>query len=189
MKNNNSFSIIALGISVLSLLFIAYVVCLETRFNADWYAIVVGILALLVTVLIGWSIYTVIDFDRRVTKRINKAITDLNIEIKGNIKKESNKIIHITFGLIGLSMYQSGEIITAIEFYTRAIKYADNKEDIVDIEMYLDILSSCIDIVMKNEGRYLIKEDNKNAAYNTVRLIDNPKAEAILEKIKSLPSY
>lgn len=85
MKNNNSFSIIALGISGVSLLASGYIICSDSKFNADWYAIVVGILALLVTVLIGWNIYTVID-----TKNLIKEIHDQSnlVATKADIQYE-----------------------------------------------------------------------------------------------------
>lgn len=36
----------------------------DKRIEADWMGILVGVLSLLVTVLIGWNIYSLIDFNR-----------------------------------------------------------------------------------------------------------------------------
>lgn len=99
---NNSFSIISLAVSVISLLVSSYIICNENRFNADWYAIVIGILSLLVTVLIGWNIYTVIDFKKEIDKMreqnstMQKSIADTLLFTT----KESSKLSIATYSAL-----------------------------------------------------------------------------------------
>lgn len=67
MKNNSGvkgccwsfvISILALGVSCY-----AAFIC-DKRIEADWMGVLVGILALLVTVLVGMNLYTLVDFNR-----------------------------------------------------------------------------------------------------------------------------
>ncbi|MFG5856866.1 hypothetical protein LDB17_01495 [Dysgonomonas sp. Shenzhen-Wh21] len=117
MKNNNSFSIIALGLSGVSLLVSVYIICSENRFNTDWYAIVVGILALLVTVLIGWNIYTVIDFRREtetvkdtiqyITKEFHEQSAGVMLPMMEFYMKKKNEIEPFYRYGLGLLIHQS----------------------------------------------------------------------------------
>lgn len=52
----------ALGLSSIAILLSGYTVFVyDKRIEADWMGILIGILALLVTVLVGWNIYSLID--------------------------------------------------------------------------------------------------------------------------------
>ena len=52
----------------------------------DYMGLIVGILALLVTMLIGWQIWNLIDFDRRVKNKINEDRKKLQREILDEVK-------------------------------------------------------------------------------------------------------
>lgn len=61
MKKEYILSIIAIIVSVIALC----VVCVRnSALDIDWYGALIGVLSLLVTVLIGWNIYTMIDANR-----------------------------------------------------------------------------------------------------------------------------
>lgn len=96
---NNSFSIISLGISAVSLLVSAYIVCSENRFDADWYAIVIGILSLLVTMLIGWNIYQAMSFERRIDQKTKSALLDIGAVFE-NRPKRFNRLSSYLYRLI-----------------------------------------------------------------------------------------
>lgn len=63
-KENIGFSISVAAI-VISVAALCLVACRVEPLTMDWMGILVGVLALLVTVLIGWQIYTFIDIDKR----------------------------------------------------------------------------------------------------------------------------
>lgn len=73
--SSKTIAITSLGVSIISFAFclFALVRCLPTvdvRF--DYLGVIIGILSLLVTTLIGWQIYTIINIDRLVAKAIDK---------------------------------------------------------------------------------------------------------------------
>ena len=76
MKNKNY---LALGISVIALMVSIIAICVAgyraPELSVDYLGVIVGVLALLVTVLIGWNIYTLIDIDR-IRKEISKSRAD-----------------------------------------------------------------------------------------------------------------
>lgn len=70
MKKENwtlGLSIAAFAISVY-----AAFIC-DKRIEADWMGVLVGILALLVTILLGWNIYSAIHLNEIINKKIEKA--------------------------------------------------------------------------------------------------------------------
>lgn len=58
----------------------------RTELDFDYIGLIVGILALLVTMLIGWQIWNLIDFDRRVKNKINEDRKKLQREILDEVK-------------------------------------------------------------------------------------------------------
>lgn len=58
----------------------------------DYIGLIVGILALLVTMLIGWQIWNLIDFDRRVKNKINEDRKNLHEEILKEVKLRDEKL-------------------------------------------------------------------------------------------------
>lgn len=88
---------IAMSIAAILLSIYAVFVC-DKRIEADWMGILVGVLALLVTVLIGWNIYTVIDIkkikdDYEKTKlSIRKEYRKESLEYKGKIDSEVTEL-------------------------------------------------------------------------------------------------
>lgn len=79
-------NLIALCFSIVALMLCFYLLFSERRFDADWGQIITGVLSILVTILIGWQIYTVID-----TKSIVKKLQDENDNLKHRISIDSHK--------------------------------------------------------------------------------------------------
>ena len=67
----------------------------------DYLGLIVGVLSLLVTILIGWNIYTLIDFDSKINKIVNK------------ILNEKSKSVYE--GIIGANI---GQDLEDVKFYT-----------------------------------------------------------------------
>ncbi len=87
-------------------------------YGIDYIGVIIGILSLLVTILIGWNIYTVVDFNRKVNSmghRVHEATNILNAEIN-----------HIIRGYAAFLSAQhqgtQGHISFAIEGYMTAIE-------------------------------------------------------------------
>lgn len=102
--------------------YIAIIISLSTLFlfwfrlepiTAEWMGVLVGILSLLVTVLIGWNIYVLIDFKKNINDAeqkhnylVHHTETSLLIMYKANadIAYEKNNL----FGLINNSIFAIG---------------------------------------------------------------------------------
>ncbi|SBW06399.1 exported hypothetical protein [uncultured Dysgonomonas sp.] len=181
MKNNNSFSIIALGLSGVSLLVSVYIVCSENRFNADWYAIVVGILALLVTVLIGWNIYTVIDFDRRVDKKINGVEALLRNHVNSYVYNTSYQLTVNNFGFIGEVMYATKQYNLSAIYYARALNYA---EKLNNDQRDKIVLFNGLEVAIANCNK-LVQGDQDEIIEN-IRMVNDIRIVQLIHKIKSL---
>ena len=67
---NINWSLISFFISIMALL-ISVIRC--EPLEADWISILIGILSLLVTILIGWQIYTVLDIKRTINEIKSKS--------------------------------------------------------------------------------------------------------------------
>jgi hypothetical protein len=78
-------SLIALCLSILALMLCFYLLFSERRFDADWGQIITGILSFLVTILIAWQIWTVID-----TKDIVKELREENENLLFNIQNDAH---------------------------------------------------------------------------------------------------
>ncbi|WP_276789520.1 hypothetical protein [Paraprevotella xylaniphila] len=48
----------------------------ENDLGFDYLGLIVGVLSLLVTILIGWNIYTLIDFESKINKTVNKILNE-----------------------------------------------------------------------------------------------------------------
>lgn len=71
--------------------------------TADWLGVLVGILSLLVMVLIGWNIYSVIDFNKAKseTEKLNNTIwKEMNRRIGASKHETEMELIRITHFLI-----------------------------------------------------------------------------------------
>ncbi len=81
LKNVNVFPIfISLLSVVISGVSLAIVLSRSTDLGVDYMGLIVGVLALLITILIGWNIYNAIDFrenEKRLESKISKAEQDI----------------------------------------------------------------------------------------------------------------
>lgn len=80
---SNKLSIVTLTISIISILLSSYVILSEKRFDADWGFLITGVLSFLVTILITWQIWSMID-TRNAMKEMehNTKSSELNMSIQ-----------------------------------------------------------------------------------------------------------
>lgn len=87
-RNRNLVSWIALGLSVISIVMSIIAICTSYPHNAelgfDYQGVIVAILSLLVTVLLGWNIYTLIDM-RGIRNDINEISSGASFMIQKNM--------------------------------------------------------------------------------------------------------
>lgn len=80
----------ALGISGVALAISLYAAIRTNPVTWDLLGVLAAILSVLVTILIGWQIYNVISFERKMEKSISKAEDNLKIYVNAQIKNVAN---------------------------------------------------------------------------------------------------
>lgn len=134
MKTSLWFSWLTLVIAAASLCFAGFR-C--EPIEADWAAVLVCILAALVTALIGWQIYNVVDF-KTTSKKLDYAIklaTNLNLEHK-------NFIIYVDaegYSNNADSLYILKCYVDAIEQYIKALQMYSKIETYEQRERYIKL--------------------------------------------------
>ncbi len=115
-------------ISIVSILALCRSFCREAAIGIDYSGILVGILSALVTVLIGWQIYSLIDFSKREEK--NREIIDAHTSIAKNMmenKDRGNYLLNDNLSDIYKNILtddRSSCIYEMIHFKVAAIYYA-----------------------------------------------------------------
>lgn len=98
--------------------------------SADWAALLVSSLALLVTVLIGWQVYVLIDL-RRIKAESDKARRRMEVEITETINRQRIAAEHqLMFIYKALLCVQAGDYVeaakTALQAYERNAALKDS---------------------------------------------------------------
>lgn len=161
----------SLWFSWLILLIAAAALCLSwfrcEPIEADWAAILVGVLAILVTALIGWQVYNVVDLKTTRYKLDGaiKASTDLNAELNNfKIYVDAEAYCNNADNLYILKRYIDAieQCIRALQMYASIENY-EQKGDDIKLGIHVCIANWAVCLIDGN-GRsstdYLSKEDN-----------------------------
>ena len=119
----------------------------QQNLGFDYMGVIVGIFALLVTVLIGWNIYTLIDLkelskkskdmEENFSKTLDSKITELN----NNIKVDMVGVSVVFFGLsVNVHKDLQDKIIDACKTYSK-IKGCGNISSLLSFRIMLSLLS------------------------------------------------
>lgn len=165
-----------LGLSIISLMISVIAVCVATyrtsNLEFDYQGVIVGVLSLLVTVLIGWNIYTLIDIkdtSRKMSKfqmEIDSKTKKLIGETQLNLKVEMMNTVPI------LIAYQTGDLIASIKLMFKEFHENSNNESIAKIMAREYILHNIMGI---------INNDNKDLKKH---FIDDLKGSIRIEEIE-----
>lgn len=168
MKNwiSTTISIAAIGFSIVALAKAAPI----NDLDFDYYGAIIGVLSLLVTLLMGYQIYTVInvkkemDEVRKARDEMDKKLEEKSGKIKQAFREELNNVAPL---IMAISRPQSG-IIENIAFATyKDSKTGELSRDLSSqtILMILDVYASMADSEKKSEK---IAKMAKNVNYDDV---------------------
>lgn len=133
------------AINAISCIILLSVVCPRVKnIGFDYVGIIVAILALLVTLLIGWNIYSIIDLKniRRDYERMEKRVGDNECKRKKQISQLKGMVFGITAELLDVSFNRP---LQSFEYYVYSLRnyiYSDCNEKKVD-----NILNKMKDLV------------------------------------------
>lgn len=111
---SNKISYISLLISIASLVLVGARI---KPIQWDWLGILVGVLALLTTILIGWQIYNVVNFDNE-RKRMKEEVNQIQqrlVDTANHLKQEHNDALYSIMGEMAL-MYNNEANIRDFKF-------------------------------------------------------------------------
>lgn len=156
-------SIVAIILSVISVLFTVGYACVEfpntNELNFDYMGIIISILSILVTVLLGWNIYTLIDL-RRSKEYIDDKLSDYDHEISGGL-----------YQAMGISKFDQGQHYDALFFFMNGIR----EQNDCSKQVYTDNL---INYILR------IKNSNAESLKGTLNEETFEKYKSIIEDCK-----
>lgn len=183
--NGRALGIIALSISLISLISLLVILFnIESiGFCTDYSSLLVGALALITTVLIGFQIANVIQLD----KRFESLEERMNIKIEDSLREQArdsmraariseNDAIGTSLMMLSWSFIEKGELDDALRTLINSLRAFQqgnlNDPDILE-EMH-DVENSLISIADSNEDEWIFRDiDEKNVFIDTVMKIQD----------------
>ena len=158
------------GLSFIAIIFSITAICISyihaKPLSWDIAGVLVGILSMLVTVLIGWQIYTIIDINKRIDNQVNIKIADYKEQAHESKEKEHAHIygqIYLRDGIANIENNRAFAIQSFI-FAAREFHSIEEKTDEVEI---------CIGYIIRllKEGDIITMEETKRAYITTLHEI------------------
>lgn len=174
----------ALGLSIVAMLLSGYAafVC-DKRVEADWMGILVGILALLVTVMLGWNIYSLIDI-RNLRKEISNERTKAYIESERNVATMFMAISDYYYSILaGKQQPESEKIYKYIFNRVSSILHASRINDFETCRVIVKVLFETI-----HPENIEMSEKNKQYLFDLLSDVNEPRKIQRFPELLSLLS-
>lgn len=151
---------------------------IDSNLGFDYMGIIVGVLTILVTVLIGWNIYTIIDYQKEISKtkkELNSIKQDINTLANKTIQERTELFASIQkdFALISLRNYlmrADKSFLSSIFTYT--IKSVICYSYLKDYKQADDLIASLINAIPKETYNSIDNKDKLNIKEITKDIID-----------------
>ena len=156
-----------MSVSALVIALIALGCALFQNWDEDWNSAMFGVsmLAAIVTLLVGWNIFTTININNTIYKEVQKGLSSQ----REDIQDVKNEVISLTFCTIGDDMFKRGQKLESIDYLTRSlIPLFDIKEpDRFDIDRVFHSIS----VVLPTLDEVKVNAENTRWSSNTLDLI------------------
>lgn len=151
---------------------------IDSNLGFDYMGVIVGVLSLLVTVLVGWNIYTIIDYQKEISKtkkELNFIKQDINTLANKTIQERTELFASIQkdFALISLRNYLmrvDKSFLSSIFTYT--IKSVICYSYLKDYKQADDLIASLINAIPKETYNSIDNKDKLNIKEITKDIID-----------------
>lgn len=204
-------SFILVCMNFIALIFSIAALCMThpNQLSFDYIGAIVGILALLVTILIGWNIYSVLDVNRKIEKHIRDVKGKItNMEEKfDNFEKTANDISNKAINnydctvkayvsyLSAYEDYRNKDFSLAINGFLASISEGSQGSHTLPVKISLDALFS----IKKNRGQKVaIYDDCRNNCVEILTSIPNKMLDdmdmkkdeilSLIEYLRNLPT-
>lgn len=200
MKENNDNSSnclawIAISLSVLAVIISGVATCIAAyrtpELGFDYQGVLVGILALLVTTLIGWQIYNIIYVEERVKKSIGNTLGNLNKKIESSTDAAKEEAIGTSLFNLGQVMFHNGLYEFALDNFIKSVgaitkSNMDKKE--VHIQNTINAIMVTINRMKKDVDRdkYTIPEGTVASYSDLLLRLHDKRIFDIMEFVKGM---
>ena len=156
-----------ISVSALVIALIALGCTLYQNWDEDWNSVMFGVsmLAAMVTLLVGWNIFTTININNTIHKEVQKGLSSQ----REDMQDAKNEVISLTFCTIGDDMFKQGRKLESIDYLTRSlIALFDIKEpNRFDVDRVFESIS----IVLPTLQEVKINAENTRWSSNALDLI------------------
>lgn len=181
-------------------------ICSENFYSniLGWLSVLVAGLAVAVTILIGWNIYSVIDLKKRLNRELKKYKTSIhrdliehkeiidgslnNVESKitQDIYLKTNLTLGTSLGAIGKAMVDITHIPSAMWFYLMGSRQLQNVDNDAFDHCFTQF-KSCLDILVRMKD-YEMDEEVKDSCLTTLREIDSDEINSLIILLSNISS-
>ena len=150
------------GLSFIAIIFSITAICISYThakpLNWDIAGVLVSILSMLVTVLIGWQIYTIIDIGKRIDNQVNIKIADYKEQAHKSKEKEHAHIYGQLYLRDGIANIENNRAFAAQSFIFAAREFYLSDDRTNEVEM-------CIGYIIRllKEGNIITMEETKRS--------------------------
>lgn len=186
MKNINKAILLISGLSLIISIIALCVICVRNNsLDFDWYGVLIGILSLLVTVLIGWNIYVGIDFDKRIDRKMEKALANIGADVE----YINDRTTYSLFVNIASIMREQTNSLLAFDMYLKAALFASKAKRIDLTNEYLGNAVEIFDVMMtsphciKDRDIFKSKFRRLEDYIDLLKLIDSEISNTLIKRI------
>ena len=188
MANNASLTISVISL-VVSLISVSCVLLRCEPMTMDWMGMLVGILSLLVTILIGWQIYNVLQVEKKIHDVLGNAIGETTKKMLIKTEESKEEAIGTSLFNLGQAMFYNGFYIHALDNFIKALgairkSSMDNKEMHIE-KCFRDIMIT-IECMRKDIDSYSISKRTLSIYSNLLSGFHDDRIFEIMEFLRSL---
>lgn len=172
---------IALIVSIVSLAFTLHVCFAQRMYDTNYMGVVISGLGVIVTLLIGWNIYTVFDFKSSITQASSN-MNMSNFESYKCLAEVYNATSNIYSTLIdNIDISNNEKVVRMLFFRMHSLLYFCRIHDIENMEVILNGLN---EDVKKARDNVILSYDNKDAFYDILSKLKAILTDKQCEQIK-----
>ena len=169
-KRSNKISFWALGLSILAIVLCLIIIALWFFKTEDFsvvdsntfIAVIVALLAILVTLVLGWQIYNAIDINRKINDFMSMKTRIMVID--DDLTHLYNKTTHIQYFTLGDIAAGKGKYRDAFCYYIGSLAASLKMSQPMNVETILEELESTLKNIVKED--VLETELNRELQYN-----------------------
>ena len=186
MKNVSKLTLITSVVSLIVSVIALCTICVRNAsLDFDWYGVLIGILSLLVTVLIGWNIYVGIDFDKRIDRKMEIALS----KIGSDVEFINDRTTYTLLVNIASIMREQTNSLLAFDMYLKAAMFASKARRIDLTNQYLENAIEIFDVMMtsplctRDKNTFKSKFRRLEDYIDLLKLIDSELSNSLITRI------